>query len=264
MSELQTSQFSWLHLAGAIFAVSRCFNVIWDVISVISCIHMYTSDLYLIYISDLPRQVQKPDVKMLLDENLDDQIKKKHVGWWNPHVFIVRSPWSPLFSLIKSAARLDVTDATRRHPKKLPRILTVEPAAVAQGGSHVMAMLLLYIVAIYDIYIYIHIYICTVYIIHIIYIYIWYIYDIYDMASYGCMVDVFNQLHTIFPRTEEPLWHQHKPSTVGWSSQLDTRLAIDSSSSHKGVRPTMGMTWDDSLDWFKGKFTGNHGFYHQI
>ena len=21
---------------------------------------------------------------------------------------------------------------------------------------------------------------------------------------------------------------------------------------------------DKSLDWFKGKFTGNHGFYHQI
>jgi hypothetical protein len=23
-----------------------------------------------------------------------------------------------------------------------------------------------------------------------------------------------------------------------------------------------GMSW--SLDWFKGKITGNHGFYHQI
>jgi hypothetical protein len=22
--------------------------------------------------------------------------------------------------------------------------------------------------------------------------------------------------------------------------------------------------WLHSLDWFKGKFTGNHGFYHQI
>ena len=23
-------------------------------------------------------------------------------------------------------------------------------------------------------------------------------------------------------------------------------------------------SWSNSLDWFKGKFTGNHGFYHQI
>jgi hypothetical protein len=36
---------------------------------------------------------------------------------------------------------------------------------------------------------------------------------------------------------------------------------------------SVGMLWEElrttqallqSLDWFKGKFTGNHGFYHQI
>jgi hypothetical protein len=27
---------------------------------------------------------------------------------------------------------------------------------------------------------------------------------------------------------------------------------------------TASTTVNHSLDWFKGKFTGNHGFYHQI
>ena len=26
----------------------------------------------------------------------------------------------------------------------------------------------------------------------------------------------------------------------------------------------MKWLYDHSMDWFKGKFTGNHGFYHQI
>ena len=32
----------------------------------------------------------------------------------------------------------------------------------------------------------------------------------------------------------------------------------------RGTSPHHGDTMGNSLDWFKGKSTGNHGFYHQI
>jgi hypothetical protein len=43
---------------------------------------------------------------------------------------------------------------------------------------------------------------------------------------------------------------------VSWSSDLAGNAAWNHELPRRRQRP--------SLDWFKGKSTGNHGFYHQI
>jgi hypothetical protein len=30
------------------------------------------------------------------------------------------------------------------------------------------------------------------------------------------------------------------------------------------LRKSAKLGWNNSMDWFKGKSTGNHGFYHEI
>ena len=48
--------------------------------------------------------------------------------------------------------------------------------------------------------------------------------------------------------------HPVAPNMSNMSSEL-----ADSS-----TQALVNMLFLDSLDWFKGKTTGNHGFYHQI
>ena len=112
------------------------------------------------------------------------------------------------------------------------------------------------VISSYNIHIYPYIYCLYVIYIHIYgYIYMTYI-CIYNQHVYiyiyiVCMIPCHGYSSKLqFDRAPEARWrpeHQSpRPRCESWVPWVEIR------------------EWNHSMDWFKGKSTGNHGFYHQI
>jgi len=68
--------------------------------------------------------------------------------------------------------------------------------------------------------------------------------------------------HRHVGRLEVP--HQYRQLRLPDAANGDA-LAVQHLGRHQGLTKSGFASLEiDSLDWFKGKSTGNHGFYHQI
>ena len=80
--------------------------------------------------------------------------------------------------------------------------------------------------------------------------------QLYSRAIYKSQVNIISSSLTVGTPFKS-IWHTSIPGNPCNVQMLTVFLKVSNSMQYVIV-PSV------SLDWFKGKFTGNHGFYHQI
>ena len=73
-----------------------------------------------------------------------------------------------------------------------------------------------------------------------------------------CSLDYFGRLWKSLPSQDSNLVEPKARKNAGYKQQAQLEA------SPRIIRTDPVTNHLDSLDWFKGKITGNHGFYHQI